>query len=298
MLVIARILPTALAAAGRGYPVIPVRITAKGKFPAIRTAHPEGDPRRGKCRGECGASGHGIWDASCDEARVLDLFAAAPGATGYAVGCGMEPHNILGLDLDRKNGADGVARLLEIAETCGFAIPDTIEVVTPNGGLHKWLTLPRGTHVPNYVGRVGLIAAPGIDIRSRGGQLVGPGSRGPAGTYRLASAPDAAIATAPDGLVKLLMTARAPGARDERRPMSHGRRIHGLVATLLEAQPGQRNSMLFWTACRMAETVNEGGIGDRDARELLLSAAERIGLDHSEAAQSISSAFARIGATR
>jgi len=285
----------AFEAAARQFPTIFVRITARGKFPAISSAHPAGDPLRGKCKGECGQFGHGVYDATCDEDRLAEMLRLSRNPNGYAIGCGMTPHNILGVDLDQKNGLDGRARFAEIAETIGFEVPETILVKTPSGW-HLWLSLPAGVHVRNSVGKLGTIAAPGIDIRSLGGQLVGPGSRSPRGAYRLVSPPGTPLAPAPEALVRLLDAPAEPERPQPTAPSSPGRRVHGLLNTLLGAEQGQRNSVLFWTACRMAEAVNEGAINSRDARELLLTGAERIGLEYGEAQQSISSAFHRIGA--
>lgn len=286
----------ALGAAGRDFPVVFTRITEKGKFPAIPSAHPKGDPQRGRCHGECGRLGHGIYDATTDPDRLAEMLHLSRNPNGYAIACGMPPHHVLGLDLDRKNGHDGVALIEQIAETVGFTLPPTIEVATPKDGRHKWYGLPPGVRVPNGVGRVGTIKAPGIDIRSLGGQLVGPGSRGPHGAYRLLSAPETPLAKAPDALVRLLAAAVEPARPERTVPTNPARRVHGLINALLGAKEGTRNDVLFWTACRMAEAVSEGAISTRDAQELLLTGAERIGLDYREAEQSISSAFHRIGA--
>lgn len=290
-----RMLTFALAAAARGYPVIPVRITGAGKYPAIPSAHPEGDPTRSKCRATCGQPGHGVWDATCDPERVAELFAAARRPNGYAVACGVAPQHILGLDLDRKSGHDGVALLARFAESQGFTVPESIRVATPSGGEHLWLTAPAGARISNSVGRIGQYKTPGIDIRSLGGQLVGPGSAGPPGAYRLVSAPETRPAAAPDALIRLLATPQRTAAPASQRIVSPGRRVHGLLDRLRKAQEGERNTMLFWASCRMAETVNDGGIGERDARDLLLAAATDIGLEFGEARLCVASAFARAG---
>ena len=285
------ILTAALSTASRGFPVAFMNITADKKWPAIRSPHPKDDPLRQKCHGECGQLGHGVWDASIDEGRILDMYNASRNPNGYTVATGRDPHRVLGLDLDQKNGLDGRARIDEIAETMGFTLPETIRVKTPSGW-HLWLGLPSGVRIRNRVGRVGPLDAPGVDIRSLGGGLVGPGSRGPKGAYRLDSAPDTPLAPAPDGLLKLLVQDRPqPERRATGRPINPSRRVTGLLAVVLDAKPGGRNDALFWSSCRMAEAVSDGAIGAADGRELLLTAAERIGLDHMEASASIDSAF-------
>jgi hypothetical protein len=53
------------------WPVFP----GNSKYPAIPNAHPEGDPLRGKCKGECGRHGHGVLDATTDLPTVIDWWA-------------------------------------------------------------------------------------------------------------------------------------------------------------------------------------------------------------------------------
>ncbi len=52
-------------------------------------------------------------------------FGCAPARSGHVV-----------LDLDRKNGKDGLANLERLATEHGFEIPDALIVATPNGGFH------------------------------------------------------------------------------------------------------------------------------------------------------------------
>ena len=50
------------AVVASGWPCFPLR--AGTKIPAIPSAHPVGDPKRGICKGECGNPGHGVLDAT------------------------------------------------------------------------------------------------------------------------------------------------------------------------------------------------------------------------------------------
>jgi len=281
----ARTLQIALSAQSRGLDVIPLNAW---KRPAIRSAHPEGDPLRGKCRGACGLPGHGVYDATRDPQRLLDLFECAGKASGYGVACGIADQWLIGLDLDRKNGADGVAGIAAIGEQFGFSLPYTITTATPNNGLHVWLAGPAGVRIPNSAGTL----AAGIDVRGAGGFLVGPGSWTPKGVYKLAVSRDAPIAPVPPQLLALLLPKPRPPRSDVgARPARTSIRITGLVATVLGAKQGQRNDTLYWAACRMGEAAAEGAIGEAEGRELLLAAAERIGLDCAEASASIDSGF-------
>ena len=109
----------ALSAAERGLAVIPLSRT---KLPALRSPHRD-DPTAPPCHGECGRFGHGVYDASTDPRRIRELFAAAPWATGYGIACGLDPHHLIGVDLDTKSGTDSSAALRELALRHLFTIP-------------------------------------------------------------------------------------------------------------------------------------------------------------------------------
>ncbi|MGX6742345.1 bifunctional DNA primase/polymerase [Streptomyces xantholiticus] len=264
----------ALSAAERGLPVIPLSAT---KLPALRSPH-RGNPDPALCRGECGLSGHGVHDATTDPAGVRALFAAAPWATGYGIACGRPPHHLIGVDLDIKTSTDSMAELRHLALRHLFTIPETVTVLTPSGGRHLWLTGPPDTVVPNSASRL----APGIDVRGTGGYLVGPGSVTAHGAYRLA--PGTAHlppAPCPRALLRLITPPVHP--RSHPGP-AHGDG-HGLVQFVLAAQEGQRNTRLFWAACR----AYENGLGDTLAAALT-AAAVGAGLTEREARATIASA--------
>ena len=265
----------ALSAAERGLAVIPLSRT---KLPALRSPHRD-DPAPARCHGECGRFGHGVYDASTEPRRIRDLFAAAPWATGYGIACGLEPHRLIGIDLDTKTGTDSSTALRELALRHLFTIPETVVVLTPSGGRHLWLSGPPDVVVPNSASRL----APGIDVRGAGGYLVGPGSRTEHGVYgtapgtaRLAPAP------CPRELLDLLLP---PPRRHHPVSSATGQHGQGLVRFVLAAHPGQRNTRLFWAACR----AYENGIGP-ELITPLVRAAVRTGLTESEARSTIASA--------
>ncbi|MEN8649916.1 bifunctional DNA primase/polymerase [Streptomyces sp. 21So2-11] len=314
----------ALSAAERGLPVIPLSRT---KLPALRSPHRDSaEPIM--CRGECGQPGHGVHDASTDPATVRALFAAAPWSTGYGIACGRAPHHLVGIDLDTKpdpettatgtpapgaralpgttsatttsattltttpltTTSDSTAALRHLALQHLFTIPETVVVLTPSGGRHLWLTAPPDVVVPNSASRL----APGIDIRGAGGYLVGPGSLTTRGIYRTApGTAHLAPAPCPGALLRLI----APPARPHHptdRPGPHADppgRGHGLVQFVLAAHEGQRNTRLFWAACR----AYENGLGPA-LTDALTEAAVHTGLTEREARATIASA-ARLSTT-
>lgn len=305
----------ALSAAERGLAVIPL---SRSKLPALRSPHRD-DPTPTPCHGECGRFGHGVYDASTDPRRIRALFAAAPWATGYGIACGLHPHHLIGVDLDTKSGTDSSVALRELALRHLFTIPDTVVILTPSGGRHLWLTGPPDVVVPNSASRL----APGIDIRGAGGYLVGPGSRTDHGVY--GTVPGTAHlppAPCPSALLRLLLppptresragggAARGPGGRGlgrgsgfdlgggtpaaggrghgEGRGQGHPRSHdhgHGLIHFVLTAHEGQRNTRLFWAACR----AYENGLGP-DLANALIDAAIHTGLTEREARSTVASA--------
>ncbi|MDF3144465.1 MULTISPECIES: bifunctional DNA primase/polymerase [unclassified Streptomyces] len=270
----------ALSAAERGLAVIPLSRT---KLPALRSPHRD-DPGPAPCHGECGRFGHGVYDASTDPARIRELFAAAPWATGYGIACGLPPHHLIGIDLDTKSGTDSSAALRELALRHLFTIPPTVVVLTPSGGRHLWLTGPPHVVVPNSAGRL----APGIDIRGAGGYLVGPGSRTDHGVYSTAPGTShIAPAPCPRALLRLLLP---PPRTHHPTPPSAGGHGQGLVQFVLAAHEGQRNTRLFWAACRayedgigpalvdpLVEAALNTGLTEREARATIASAARMTG---------------------
>jgi hypothetical protein len=298
----------ALSAAERGLAVIPLSRT---KLPALRSPHRD-DPAPGPCHGECGRFGHGVYDASTDPARIRELFAAAPRATGYGIACGLPPHHLIGVDLDVRPATDSSitgstapstapsigsstgssiatpvdssVALRELALRHLFTIPPTVVVLTPSGGRHLWLSGPPDTVVPNSAGRL----APGIDIRGAGGYLVGPGSRTGHGVYT--TAPGTAHlppATCPPALLRLLLPPPRPHRSTSPPAGNHGQ---SLVQFVLAAHEGQRNTRLFWAACR----AYEDGIGPTLV-DALVDAALNTGLTEREARATIASAARMTG---
>lgn len=96
-------------------------------------------------------------EATTDQDKITAWWAFNP-QYNYAVATGS---GTIVVDVDAHKG--GYASLLDLD------LPDTLAVKTPGGGLHLYFN---GPDVQNSVDRV----APGVDIRSDGGYVVGPGS--------------------------------------------------------------------------------------------------------------------------
>jgi len=125
---------------------------------------------------------------------------------GVATGKFGDDAALLVVDVDTKNGKDGNASLLAL-ELGGQELPLTLEQATPSGGRHLIYA--------HHVGvRQGVdVLGSGLDIRSAGGYILGPGSTIDDRAY--AEAPGiAAPVPAPEWLVARLGRVRSRGSRD------------------------------------------------------------------------------------
>lgn len=98
--------------------------------------------------------------ATTDASTIRSWWSFEP-RSNYGVACG---DDLLVVDVDAAKGGFGSLFVL------GDAVPvDTLTVRTPGGGVHLYL---RGPDVANSIDKL----APGVDVRSKGGYVVGPGS--------------------------------------------------------------------------------------------------------------------------
>lgn len=81
---------------------------------------------------------------------------------GLNYGVRLKQHQLV-VDIDPRNGGK--------PELFGFDLSDFPTVLTPSGGLHVYMTLPPGVEIFKNVK-----AYPGVDFKSIGGYVVGPGS--------------------------------------------------------------------------------------------------------------------------
>lgn len=162
------VLEHALAAARRGWRVFPVE--PNGKRPLVAD-----------------------WEnaATTDEAIIRAWLQDWPGMN-YGIATG--PSGLFVVDADIKE--DGLGTLADL-ELDGL-LPCTLEVGTPSGGRHLYFH-GSGRSTVRKIGK-------GIDTRSRGGYVVGPGSQIDGRGYSLdqdrplAGAPDALIERAGEGI--------------------------------------------------------------------------------------------------
>jgi len=168
-------------------------------------------------------------------------------------------------------------------------LPETFTVSTGKGQ-HLYYRQPEGA---SFTNSRGAIRGYRIDVRGRGGYVVGPGSLHHTGRmYQVAA--DAPIAPLPAWVAGLLTGKQALRSTERHFHGPDGvwyrSSVIGLIRTVLEAAEGERNSRLHWSACRMAERVRAGQFTAEAAEAMLLDAAEEVGLTEAEALATITSA--------
>ncbi|MDQ7877305.1 AAA family ATPase [Microbacterium sp. QXD-8] len=212
--IVALLLPTANAAltaalewADRGWPVFP--LAPRDKLPVIPSAHPKGDPLRGKCAGQCGELGHGVNDASRDPDKIRRMFDRHPTA-----GIGGATTGRLVIDLDLQAGGRQVEQL-----------PPTRTHLTgrANGNTHRIYRL--GSSTLAHAVKSGHIV-PGVDIKTGSGSYIClPPTRHPATGLRYSLLDDQSEHALTDQDVRAVWRAYGrplPGEQQERKTPDAG----------------------------------------------------------------------------
>jgi putative DNA primase/helicase len=272
------LIDTALAFAARGWPVFPC--SPANKRPLLpREKDADGKPIKG--------SG-GVSKASCDADQVRAWWKKWPRAMiGFSVG--RAKLFVVDFDprIDAETGEEFTLDRLK-AETeaqIGCALPVTLAVRTPSGGVHVYFRQPEGDPITN---RGNL--PDHVDVRGLGGYTILPPSycqgdgKNAQGGYRwLRDDADAAIVAAPAQLIEALRAKPgAPGAEDQRAAAGPAHlppsdvvdeRVRRFALKALDeecrelaATPigggrhGGRNQGIYWSAYNLGQLVGAGAL--------------------------------------
>jgi hypothetical protein len=280
------LLSAALAAAGRGWPVIPLH--PGSKVPALHGA------TRCTHRGDC-AGGHRTFEqrATTDPDRIRRCWTAGPFNVGIATG----PAGLLVVDLDtlkptdEKDAPDGAANFWALCERAGQAVPTTYRVRTARGGQHLYFTAPAGIRLGSTAGTL----APKVDTRAWGGQVVAPGSATPDGPYAVLDA--APVAKLPEWLQTALAAPQKPTTGPIRRtpprdaPHLASVVLEREVAAVTTAGEGGRNAQLLASVRAVGRFVAWGDLDRATVEEAFQAGGESAGLPPSECRTTIRSAL-------
>ena len=208
------------------------------------------------------------------------MLAAGP----WNIGIAAKLSCLLVVDEDRPGA------FAAFAASVGQAVDPTFTVATAKGH-HFYFRQEAGAPLGN--GR-GALAGQGIDVRGggagNGGDVVGPGSVHATGVIYTPADSSAPIVPVPAWLAEVLRPMAPPRPARAANPASTFGTLRGLVRVVLEATPERdRNTRLYWSACRAAELVSAGHVDEATATGLLIDAAARTGLPEAEARRTVAS---------
>lgn len=172
-------------------------------------------------------------------------------------------HSMLVIDVDNKNGKNGDETLWEL-ELGGYDVPTTFTQETPTGGMH--LVYVCKTPVKQGVDVFGR----GLDIRAKGGYIVGAGAIIDGKTYTCRKLP---IIMAPEWMVnwcgnspkKNTEVFLPDAAIDQDRAVSHGK--HYLLNEAPLSIKGQGGDQV---AYKVAARVKDFGVSSEQCLDLML----------------------------
>ena len=187
---------------------------------------------------------HGFKDAAIDEAQLTRLWQQFPGTlVGVPTG---EKFIVLDLDLQHAEAREWQAQA---------SLPVTRTHVTRSGGRH--LLFKPHADIKNSAGKL----ARGVDTRGAGGFIIWWPATGLEVLHRTELAP------VPDWLLRALTPpsfANPPRFSLNHQQNQEGKtpvaRLRGILDRVANAQPGERNSILFWGACTIKDMLAEGDL--------------------------------------
>lgn len=214
------LLRSALSYAKRGWAVFPLLPGTKNPFPGS----------------------HAGLDATTDENQIVSWWLSYPTAN---IGLNMMKSSLVGLDLDMKDGLDGIGSWRTLAAQHHIDDSQALVQLTPNAGLHL-IFRANGHHVANSTDKLGL----GIEVRADGGHYlaVAPSEVGGKAYVWEASAhpDDRDPGPLPPELIALLEQPEPPTTRTQLPE---------------QIQDGTRNRTLFSRACALrAQGLSEDEI--------------------------------------
>lgn len=230
------------------------------------------------CDGKRGKHPACSWarDSTTDPDRLASMLGAGP----RNIGVDTLKSGLLVIDEDKPG------LFTRYAAGLGQVIPATFTVSTAQGRHFYFRQHPGEPHGNG----TGLLPA-GIDVRGRG-YVIAPGSLHASGVIYTPDGPVVPPAPAPGWLLAVLRPpARLATTPARLAPGSVTGRLAGLLAVVLDAEPGTRNSKLFWASCRAAEMAAAGEVDEATAVSVLTEAARAAGLGPGETAATIASAM-------
>jgi hypothetical protein len=225
---------------------------------------------------------HGFKNATADPEKLRELWRQYPGElVGVPTG---EMSGLFVIDVD--SGRHDEAQ--DWLESAAARLPPTRWHATKSGGFH--ILFKHRAGLRNTAGKL----ARGVDTRGDGGYIIWwPFHLGLGAPHKL----DHDIAELPDWIADQLIERPdnvVPIKRQSYTAAPPADSLNGLVRMVSTAGKGERNSILFWSACRVSEMAASGKFGRQQfsgACNALVAAAVAAGLPGKEAERTITSAM-------
>lgn len=213
-------------------------------------------------------------DATRDEKKIkqwwLDpvLGLEQPYNVGISTSRFGDNEHLVVIDIDNKDDKRGDDELKRL-QSEGLELPDTFEQRTPTGGRHLIYRTPKA--VPNSVSKL----AKGLDIRGRGGYLVGAGSVLKVGAYtavprHIADAPEWLYQRLSSGTERQTESKTANTERTKREVDSVRARSRATLYLKKEAPIAIEGDGGDQTTFKVAARVKDFGVPEAECLELML----------------------------
>jgi hypothetical protein len=170
-------------------------------------------------------------------------------------------------------------------------LPETRHHATKSGGVH--LLFKHRAGLRNTASKL----AKGVDTRGEGGYIIWwPFHLGPGFGHYFAP-----VEPLPDWMVEALLPPIASCIRPDLRfsqtfTGTPNNKVQGVLNAVAQAHKGERNHLLFWGACRIAEMIASHELGSMEATRCLQAlnmVSLKVGLSAREIARTINSAMVR-----
>lgn len=236
----------------------------------------------------------GFKDATTDQ-LTADLWSLKYPQALWGLPCAR--NNVLVLDADRHGKGDGVGNILALFEHHQFEWRTVPVVATPNGGYHFYFRRPDG------LGRTKATLCDAVDIRNDAYVIAPDCSMRDGRRYDLVegtvlqlahSIASGSLPVPPAWLVPMLLHPPVPPPRGSAEPIDDEallNQIKGIIGAALQAEEGNRNMLLFWAACRLAEMVDADLLVQEWAAAVIGETGARLGLPERETRATIASAL-------
>lgn len=212
------------------------------------------------------------------------------------VAVSLRQSNYIVIDCDVKHNVNGLSAFLTLLQAHDEDIHNIFQSYTPSGGRHFFFRIPEGIRVPCSPGRL----PKGIDVKGDGGYVIARGSKSVDGKeYHNGDASTLDVnetAYAPQWLLDLILKPTdersvKEGVVARHTPQYARTALKMAVRAILDAQLGERNTILCTEAFNMGTLLPGSDLSYGEVESQLYNAGIRIGLSEREVYSTVTRAM-------